>query len=127
MNHISGLAIFFVMSLIKIAVCLYFWISDARDWKTMSYVALASAVVSLVLTIFAVPESPRFLLKSKKYEECAKVLMTIQRVNARADKNLDLSPINLMDASEVHNGTNDTELEASAFDKNKKAENVDDK
>lgn len=36
LNHIAGLAIFFVMATVKIIVCLYFWTSTRKSWVTMS-------------------------------------------------------------------------------------------
>ena len=110
LQHISGLAIFFFMASIKIIVCLYFWTSEAKDWKVMSYIALGCAIVSFIGTIFFMPESPRFLLKKKKFSECAKILMAIQRTNKGADRTLDLDPINL-DREGAETAMNKTEAD----------------
>ncbi len=58
----------------------------SRDWHmTNSFVAILSVVV-LLLTIAFLPESPRFLIGKKKYEECFRVLERIANVNGRGDK-----------------------------------------
>ncbi len=57
-----------------------------RDWhETNTFVAILSVIV-LILTTAFLPESPRFLIGKKKYEECFKVLRRFAFVNGRSDK-----------------------------------------
>ena len=73
-QNLAGLSIFMIFAAFKVIICLYFFISDSKDWVHMAYAALAMASYSLVTTIFFLPESPRFLDGSKKYVKATKVL-----------------------------------------------------
>lgn len=73
--------IFITFGVAKIMICIFFMFSPSRDWVDLGYVALVFAVISLVLTTFFLPESPRFLVGQQKYEEALKILSQIQNVN----------------------------------------------
>ena len=67
-QNIAGLTIFMTFSVCKIMVCSYFFWSEAKDWKHLSYVAILFATYSLVMTFFFLPESPKFLEGRKNYD-----------------------------------------------------------
>jgi drug/metabolite transporter (DMT)-like permease len=58
----------------KVIICLYFWLSSSKDWKYMAYVAIILAIISFILTYFYMPESPRFLVSKKRYDEALVIL-----------------------------------------------------
>lgn len=61
-QNMAGLYIFMVFSISKVFVCLYFWLSKGKEWKTCAYAALILATYSLIFTTIYLPESPRFLV-----------------------------------------------------------------
>jgi membrane protein YdbS with pleckstrin-like domain len=64
----AGLAIFLVFAFVKMFFCVYFWFIS-KNWFGMAYIALVTCIISLVMTIFVIPESPRYLYGRKKFEE----------------------------------------------------------
>lgn len=72
----------YVVGELLVAVFYYF----ARDFHSVNiFISIVSAVL-LLLMLLALPESPRFLIANKSYEECYKVLKKISRVNGTTDQ-----------------------------------------
>ena len=46
--------------------------------------------VSGILFLFGMPESPRFLVSKKRYQEAAEILLNIKNIN-KCDKNIHIS------------------------------------
>mmetsp|Transcript_14781 Transcript_14781/g.25151 ORF Transcript_14781/g.25151 Transcript_14781/m.25151 type:complete len:441 (-) Transcript_14781:54-1376(-) len=83
MQSNAGLTIFIAFDLCKVLICLYFMLSTQKNWKVMAYISLTLAILSLLLTLFRMPESPRFLYSQKKHEQANQVLRGIQRRNKK--------------------------------------------
>ena len=77
----AGLAIFIAFSIAKVLICLYFMLSVSKNWKVMGVIATILSIGSFVVTLFLLPESPRFLNGMKKYEEANSVLRKMQKFN----------------------------------------------
>lgn len=57
-----------------------------RDWHSInSFIAIASTVLAIFIVLL-IPESPRFLISSKYYEQCYSVLLKIAKVNGRTHR-----------------------------------------
>lgn len=54
-----------------------------RNWHHQNWFIAAYSVTILILVLFILPESPRFLVANKRYKEAAKILSKIAKVNAR--------------------------------------------
>lgn len=65
----------------KVMICLYFMLSRNQRWEPMAYAALFFSFSSFFLTLFTLPESPRYLYSKGKYSEATKVLLAIQKTN----------------------------------------------
>ena len=65
----------------KVIICLYFWFSTSKDWQHMAYVAIVLAIFSFVVTYTFLPESPRFLVSKKRYDEAVEILENIKVIN----------------------------------------------
>jgi hypothetical protein len=52
----------------KMFFAFYFWFIS-KNWITMGYLALITAIISLVLTYYILPESPRFLYEKNRIKE----------------------------------------------------------
>ena len=59
----------------------YKWIS--KNWFWTIFFALCMNVLSLILGIFYVPESPKWLYDKQRYEECADVLTYMAKWNGK--------------------------------------------
>lgn len=46
---------------------IYFWFLS-KNWMGMAIIALITAVLSLILTIFIMPDTPRYLYSNKKFD-----------------------------------------------------------
>lgn len=64
----AGLVIFTGCAFMKMIVCCYFWLSVQKDWKFSAIVSLVLSIISLLLTLHYLPESPRFLFAKKEYD-----------------------------------------------------------
>lgn len=82
-QSIVGVLIFICFSIAKVCICLQFWLIPSRNWFGCAYASLILAIVSLVLTLWWMPESPRYLYSYKKFDEVTKILEHIQKVNNR--------------------------------------------
>jgi MFS family permease len=83
-NHFkdkTGLYIFVCFGVCMIAICLRFWVIADRIWTWNAYLAIAMAIISFVLTIVWLPESPSFLYSRKRFSEAELVLQQIYKVN----------------------------------------------
>lgn len=73
-----------------------------RNWHFMNYFLTGYSIVVLALILFILPESPKFLIANKRYEEASKLLTKIARFNGLAvsitDKDVE-SVINSKDES----------------------------
>ena len=70
----AGLGIFICFAICKVLICLFFMLTESRNWRVCAYVALTLAALSFFLVLFFLPESPRFLFDQKKYTEATQVL-----------------------------------------------------
>jgi MFS family permease len=57
-----------------LVIVLYFKYSKAKDWVIISLPGLAIAIIGCVVNIFFIPESPKFLINQRRYEEAEKAL-----------------------------------------------------
>jgi MFS family permease len=73
----AGIAIFICFSASKVFICLQFMLIPYRNWLGMAYISFILAVGSLIMTIFTMPESPRFLYSKKKFEQATKILQHV--------------------------------------------------
>lgn len=74
MQSLAGLVYWLGPAAGKIFVCLYFMLSKQKDWMIMPLIAITISVISLLLTVVFLPESPRFLYAKKRYPEAQKIL-----------------------------------------------------
>ena len=81
MQSMAGLMYFLAFAMCKIFVCLYFMLSKQKHWYILALTAIGMSVVSLLITVMYLPESPRFLYAQKRYHEAQKVLRHIQKAN----------------------------------------------
>ena len=59
--------------------CLYFW-KMSKDWLWLEIYACATGIISMV-GVFLLPESPKFLVTVKKYDQARLAINTIARIN----------------------------------------------
>jgi MFS transporter, OCT family, solute carrier family 22 (organic cation transporter), member 4/5 len=59
--------------------CIYFW-KISKDWHWLELFACSSGIISMV-GVYFMPESPKFLVSKKKYDEARLAINTIARVN----------------------------------------------
>lgn len=98
LQSFMGLIIFMMFAWFKIFVCIYFWQVASPTWKTMGYVAIGFAVTSFVLTLFTLPESPRFLASKGQNDTVISILQVVQETNGGANKDLKMTPDMLIEA-----------------------------
>lgn len=55
----------------------------SRNWHTLLIVNAAYSVVVLVMIIFLLPESPRYLVEKRRYKEADEIFKKIARINKR--------------------------------------------
>ena len=82
LQSLTGLCIFMTFAACKVIICLYFMLSESKNWEYLAYTALTFAAFSLVMTTVVLPESPRFLYSKKNFIECQKILLRIQKINS---------------------------------------------
>ena len=63
-------------------ICYYF----SRDWHSINILIGLYSAISLLIALLVLPETPRYLITKKRYEECYKVLKRISQVNKRSDE-----------------------------------------
>ena len=56
----------------------------------MAYAAMVLAIFSFIITFIFMPESPRFLVSKKRYQEATEILLKIKDIN-KCDKNIHIS------------------------------------
>jgi len=83
LQNLAGLGIFVAFATSKVLICCYFWLSTGKNWKLNAIVAIVMATLSLFLTIFFVPESPRYLYSKGKKEEAKRILRKMQLINKK--------------------------------------------
>ena len=66
-------------SLVAVIGCLYFW-KMSKDWIWLEIAACVSGVVSMV-GCYMLPESPKFLITKKRYEEARGAISWIHKFN----------------------------------------------
>ena len=57
------------MAFVKVLICLYFMMSESKDWHTMCYNGWVCSIISLTVTLKYLNESPRFLIAMDQYSE----------------------------------------------------------
>ncbi|XP_071477581.1 organic cation transporter protein-like [Diadema antillarum] len=80
-RNIVGIAfaIPYALGYILLALIAFFF----RDWKTLQLVSSAPITLSII-AIFFVPESVRWLMSQKKYEDAEKILSKVAEVNHKS-------------------------------------------
>lgn len=63
--------------------CLYFW-QISRDWHWLELYACGSGILSMV-GVYFLPESPKYLVSVKKYDQARQAINTIARINNRQE------------------------------------------
>jgi MFS family permease len=79
-QNLGGLSIFLVFAFVKMFFSIYFWFLS-KNWIGMAIIALVTATISLVLTIFIMPDTPRYLYSNKKFDKVREVLKFVQKLN----------------------------------------------
>ena len=79
----AGISIFLVFGCCKVMICLYFMLSSSKEWKVLAYTGISFAVLSLLITVIKLPESPRFLFSKRRFSQAEKVLKSIQLSNRK--------------------------------------------
>jgi len=64
-----GILIFLYIGFLKVFICLGFMFSSSKEWKPCAYTSIALAVISLILTIFLLKESPRWYYDKGNYKK----------------------------------------------------------
>lgn len=76
-QSLVGLCIFLTFSVSKVIICVQFMWLDYRTWTYCAYTALVLAFFSLFMTIFTLPESPRWLFSKKEYARATETLLQL--------------------------------------------------
>jgi hypothetical protein len=87
-------------SFVGVVGCLYFWLMS-KDWTWLMIAACISGIVSMI-GVYIMPESPKFLITKRKYEEARVAINWIARFNARDeifDKKFDREVLDLKAAA----------------------------
>jgi hypothetical protein len=63
--------------------CIYFW-KISKEWLWLELFACAGGFISM-LTIFLIPESPKFLITMKRYDDARKAIEYISKINRYVD------------------------------------------
>lgn len=84
---LAGTIQFLFTSVIYICCCLYFMLISRR-WR---YLMIADLVLSIfgVVSLIFMPESPRFLITKKKYDEARKAFNLIAKMNGIGENKAD--------------------------------------
>ena len=75
-------AYMYIVGMILLMALAYF----SRDWHLINSYLAIYAVFIILLIFLVLPESPRFLLSKKKYEQCYAILKRLAQVNKRSDQ-----------------------------------------
>ena len=81
LQSLAGLCIFMTFACAKVTVCLYFILSQSRNWIYLGYTAIALAITSFLVTSLFVSESPRWLLSKNRIGEAEDILRKVARTN----------------------------------------------
>jgi MFS family permease len=68
-QNYGGLLIFLVFAFVKMFFGIYFW-KISNNWLPMAYIAIVLDVISLVLCLLFLPDSPRYYYSTKKFYKC---------------------------------------------------------
>ncbi|CDW88844.1 organic cation [Stylonychia lemnae] len=85
-QNLSGLLIFVVFGCLQILFSIYFWFIS-KEWINLAYMGGALSIISFILTIWKLPESPRFYFSKKRFDEARVVLLHIAKFNGKSDIN----------------------------------------
>ncbi len=72
----------YVVGELVLLVLAYF----CRDWHSINTFIAILSILIMICTILVIPESPRYLISSKYYEECYNVLVKMARMNEKSHK-----------------------------------------
>jgi MFS family permease len=86
LQSFAGLCIFMTFACAKVTVCLYFVLSNSRDWVYLGYTAIALAIISFLMTSLLVSESPRWLASKNRIVEAENILAKISQSNLKTSK-----------------------------------------
>ena len=78
----TGLWIFNVFGFATVYIALQFWFITNKC-VINSYIAQVLCVISFIITLCFLPESPRFLYSQKKYKEARDVIVKIAKMNKK--------------------------------------------
>jgi len=70
-NNIAGMVIFCCMSTTKVCICFFFMFGSKqlRNWHYLGYFSIGYVIFSLIMTIWYLRESSRFLFDKGKAQE----------------------------------------------------------
>eukprot|EP00347_Sterkiella_histriomuscorum_P017312 403349866 len=83
-QNLSGLMIFVVFGCLQILFSIYFWFI-CKDWANLAYLGGILTIISFALTLWKLPETPRFFFSKKKFHEARKILLDIAEFNGKKD------------------------------------------
>ena len=72
----GGLLIFLVFAFVKMFFCIYFWFIS-KNWLGMAYIGLLLAVTSLGLSLWILPDTPRYYYSNRKFDKAREALKVI--------------------------------------------------
>ena len=72
--------IFVVFGCLQILFSLYFWLMD-KHWENLAYMGGLLTILSVVLCVWKLPETPRFHFSKKRFDEARKTLIEIAKFN----------------------------------------------
>lgn len=75
---VSSIGLFFVSESVVMAA-VYFWFIS-KDWRPFEMFGVCLAIFTLSSSLW-IPESPKFLISQKRYEEAMDVFRKIARIN----------------------------------------------
>ena len=76
-----GVIMFIAFSMSKLILCLSFYFVKGQSWIFMAYLALILAGISLIITYFFMPESPRFYYKKGQIQKSNEILEQMGKIN----------------------------------------------
>lgn len=80
-------SMFLIESVVYISICLYFWLVKG-PWQILQIPNLLLSVMGIVF-LFFMPESPRFLISKKRFEEARTVFKWIGAKNGLDEKTIE--------------------------------------
>ena len=70
----AGIVNFLIIGFTKVGICLGFMNAKYKTWEPCAYTAIGLALVSLVLTLLFLKESPRWLFDRGNYKKSLSIM-----------------------------------------------------